>query len=38
MGNANGVIGDSCVGSLGYAIVDAQYADKTIIITDTLVS
>ncbi|MDO8167920.1 citrate lyase subunit alpha [Candidatus Phytoplasma melaleucae] len=37
MGNANGVKGDSCVGSLGYAMVDAQYANKTVIITDSLV-
>ncbi|WP_153369151.1 citrate lyase subunit alpha [Candidatus Phytoplasma sacchari] len=38
MGNVNGVIGNSCVGSLGYPIVDSQYAKKVIIITDTLVS
>ncbi|KAB8122028.1 citrate lyase subunit alpha ['Cynodon dactylon' phytoplasma] len=38
MGNANGVIGQSCVGSLGYPIVDAQYAKKVIILTDTLVT
>lgn len=37
MGNSNGFSGVSKVGSLGYAKVDAQYADKVIIITDTLV-
>lgn len=37
MGNANGVKGKSVCGALGYAKVDASYADKVIIITDTLV-
>ncbi|AOG60987.1 citrate lyase subunit alpha / citrate CoA-transferase [Spiroplasma helicoides] len=37
MGNCNGVIGQSACGSLGYGMVDAQYAAKTIIITDHLV-
>lgn len=37
MGNANGVIGKSRCGSLGYAKVDAEYAEKVVIITDTLV-
>ncbi|RRD40795.1 citrate lyase subunit alpha [Leptotrichia sp. OH3620_COT-345] len=37
MGNSNGVVGKSVCGSLGYAMVDAEYADKVIIITDTLV-
>lgn len=37
MGNANGVRGKSKCGSLGYAKVDANYADKVVIITDTLV-
>lgn len=37
MGNANGVKGKSVCGSLGYAKVDAEYADKVIVITDTLV-
>ncbi|AHI52511.1 citrate lyase subunit alpha [Spiroplasma culicicola] len=37
MGNANGMMGKSKCGSLGYAIVDAQYANKTIIITDNIV-
>lgn len=37
MGNSNGTIGKSRCGSLGYAKVDAEFADKTIVITDTLV-
>jgi citrate lyase, alpha subunit len=36
-GNANGYMGKSICGSLGYAKVDAQYADKVILITDNLV-
>lgn len=39
-GNANGYSRDkensSCCGSLGYAKVDAQYANKVVIITDNL--
>ncbi|MBC5996485.1 citrate lyase subunit alpha [Romboutsia ilealis] len=38
MGNANGVVGKSICGSLGYAKVDAQYANKVVVVTDTLVS
>lgn len=37
MGNANGVLGKSVCGSLGYAMVDAQYANKVVLITDHLV-
>lgn len=37
MGNANGVKGKSICGSMGYAKVDAEYADKVIVVTDTLV-
>lgn len=37
-GNINGVLGKSACGSLGYAIPDAQYAEKTVAITDNLVS
>ncbi|WP_315117723.1 citrate lyase subunit alpha [uncultured Clostridium sp.] len=37
MGNANGVKGKSICGSMGYAKVDARYADKVIVVTDTLV-
>lgn len=37
MGNCTGKIGKSACGSLGYAFVDAECADKTIVITDNLV-
>lgn len=37
-GNANGTKGKANCGSLGYAMVDAEYADQVVIITDTLVS
>ena len=37
MGNANGVVGKSICGSLGYAKVDAQHANKVVVVTDTLV-
>ena len=36
-GNMNGVEGKSACGSLGYAMVDAAYADKVVAITDHLV-
>ncbi|TGE32021.1 citrate lyase subunit alpha [Desulfosporosinus sp. Sb-LF] len=36
-GNMNGVEGESACGTLGYAVADAEYADKTIVITDNLV-
>lgn len=36
MGNANGMNGDAAFGSLGYALMDAQYADKLVLITDTI--
>jgi len=36
-GNINGVDGDAACGTLGYAISDAEYADKTVAITDHLV-
>lgn len=36
-GNANGHSGDSFCGSLGYAKVDAAYAQKVVLITDNLV-
>lgn len=35
-GNANGMFGDTVCGSLGYAQVDAEYADQVVIITDHL--
>lgn len=37
MGNCNGTRGKSICGSLGYAKVDAKYANKVVIITDTIV-
>lgn len=36
-GNINGVDGPSACGTLGYAVSDAEYADKTLAITDHLV-
>lgn len=36
-GNINGIEGKSACGSMGYAMVDAQYADKVVAITDNLV-
>jgi len=37
MGNMNGRAGKSAFGSIGYAMVDAKYADKVVAITDNLV-
>lgn len=36
-GNANGQEGDAVFGSLGYALVDAQFADKVVLLTDNIV-
>ena len=36
-GNANGLYGDSATGLLGFALVDSQYADKVIVVTDNMV-
>ena len=36
-GNANGLYGSSACGLLGFALADAQYAEKVIIATDNLV-
>ncbi|MBV7276761.1 citrate lyase subunit alpha [Clostridiaceae bacterium UIB06] len=36
-GNINGVYGNAACGSLGYAVADAEYADKVVAITDNLV-
>ncbi len=36
-GNVNGTKGKAVCGSLGYAMIDAKYADKVVAITDTLV-
>ncbi|RVU55269.1 citrate lyase subunit alpha [Anaerosphaera multitolerans] len=38
MGNMNGQSGKSACGSLGYAMVDAQFADCVVAITDNLVA
>jgi citrate lyase subunit alpha/citrate CoA-transferase len=35
-GNANGVRGPSACGLLGFALADAQYADRVIVVTDNL--
>ena len=35
-GNLNGVYGKSACGSLGYAMPDAQYAEKVVAVTDNL--
>ncbi len=37
-GNANGVHGKSAFGSIGYAMVDAEYADRVAVITDNIVA
>ncbi|SFM97354.1 citrate lyase subunit alpha / citrate CoA-transferase [Izhakiella capsodis] len=36
-GNANGTRGSACCGSLGYAMVDAQFARKVVLLTEMLV-
>lgn len=36
-GNINGVDGPSACGSMGYAMVDASFADKVVAVTDNLV-
>ena len=36
-GNANGMTGDAAFGSLGYALIDAQYADQVVLMTDNIV-
>ena len=35
-GNANGQHGQSICGSLGYAMTDAQYADKVVLLTEAI--
>lgn len=37
MGNCTGKVGKSRFGSMGYAMADAQYAKKVVIVTDNLV-
>ena len=36
MGNMNGIEGKSAFGAMGYPMVDAQYAEKVVAITDNL--
>jgi len=36
-GNANGTVGKTVCGSLGYAMVDAKHAKTTVLLTDTVV-
>lgn len=36
-GNANGLSGPSACGPLGFALVDSEYADSVIVVTDNLV-
>lgn len=36
-GNANGLNGKSICGSLGYAKVDAEFADKVVVLTESMV-
>ncbi len=36
-GNANGVTGPSASGLIGFALVDSEYADNVIVVTDNLV-
>jgi citrate lyase subunit alpha/citrate CoA-transferase len=36
-GNANGTIGKSACGLIGFSLVDSEYADKVIVVTDNLV-
>ena len=38
MGNMNGKDGKSAFGVMGYPMVDAQYAEKVIAVTDNLVA
>lgn len=38
LGNANGMTGNAVFGSLGYALMDAQYANKVVLLTDNIVS
>ncbi|MDA5534732.1 citrate lyase subunit alpha [Yersinia mollaretii] len=37
-GNTNGFSGNACCGSLGYAKVDAEYADCVVLLTEALVA
>jgi citrate lyase subunit alpha/citrate CoA-transferase len=37
-GNANGLHGPSACGGLGFAVADADYADRVVVVTDNLVA
>ena len=37
-GNATGAVGPTAFGSLGYAVIDSQYAKQVIVVTDNLVN
>ncbi|MCP6711284.1 citrate lyase subunit alpha, partial [Klebsiella pneumoniae] len=37
-GNANGMAGKAVFGSLGYALMDAQYANQVVLLTDNIVA
>ena len=37
LGNANGMNGNAVFGSLGYALMDAQYANSVVLLTDNIV-
>ncbi|GBG95252.1 citrate lyase subunit alpha [Ligilactobacillus salitolerans] len=37
LGNANGMYGKAVFGSLGYALMDAQYAQQVVLLTDNVV-
>jgi len=36
-GNAHGLSGDAACGLLGFALVDSEYADKVIVVTDNMI-
>jgi len=36
-GNATGLLGENAFGNIAYSVVDAQYADHVIVVTDNLV-
>ncbi|KRN99100.1 citrate lyase subunit alpha [Companilactobacillus kimchiensis] len=36
LGNANAIHGDAVFGSMGYSLMDAKYADKVVLLTDTI--
>lgn len=36
VGNANAIHGEAVFGSMGYSLMDAKYADKVVLLTDTI--